>query len=77
MAEAELVHARIEVGLLEQVRSTPENLKWAAGVEEQQFQDLYARFLREAQSQGRQEAAKLIGHMMKSEGRTTSRSRTC
>jgi rubrerythrin len=66
-AESELVHARIELGMLGQVQSTPDNLKWAAAVEEREFQDLYARFLQEAQSQARQEIAKLIGYILKVE----------
>jgi rubrerythrin len=66
-AESELVHARIELAMLGHVQSTPENLKWAAAMEEREFQDLYARFLQEALNEGRQEAAKLIGYVMKVE----------
>jgi rubrerythrin len=66
-AESELVHARAELEMLEEVRSTAENLKWAAAAEEREFQDMYARFLQEAQSEGRHDAARLLGFIMKVE----------
>ena len=53
--------------MLGQVRSTVENLRDAIGSEEAEFQDMYARFLREARDEGDDEALELWGHILEVE----------
>jgi len=67
VAESELVHARAELRLLSQVKSTVENVRWAIGTEEREFQEVYARFLREAKAEGNDELAELLTRVMEVE----------
>jgi len=67
LAEAELIHSRQELRLMGREASTTENVKFALSVEEREFQDLYARFLQDAEAQGDAEAAELMGRILKVE----------
>ena len=59
--------APLEAAAAPQVGSTVENLKRAVAAEEREFQDLYARFLREAQGRGDHRAARVWGQILKVE----------
>jgi len=63
-AESERIHARVELRALGEVRSTVENVRQAVDIEEKEFQDTYARFLREARAEGDQKAARLFGNIL-------------
>ena len=66
-AESELIHARAELEALGLVRSTMENVRHAVAVEENEFQNMYARFLHEAQRDGDGAAATLFGRILEVE----------
>lgn len=64
VAESERVHARVELRLLGEVRSTAENIESAVSAEEAEFQDMYGQFLREAKEEEQAEAAEAFGRIL-------------
>jgi rubrerythrin len=67
LAESELIHGQAELRLMEGNESTADNVRFAIGVEEKEFQDLYAQFLRDARKDGNEEVACLMGNILKVE----------
>ena len=63
-AESELIHARAELEALGEIRSTVENLRYAVSAEENEFQGLYARFLKEALAEGDAGVAALFKNIL-------------
>ena len=57
-AGAEMVHALSHLMAMGVVKTTVENLKEAAEVEDMEVVSIYPKFIREAESEGREEAAK-------------------
>ena len=56
--------ALAELRILGEVKSTPENVRWAMATEEREFQDIYGRFLQQAREEGNQELAAVLGHIL-------------
>lgn len=67
IAESEFIHARAELKALGVVGSSTENVRAAAVSEEQEFQDLYALYLLDAQEEGNERAAAMFGDILKVE----------
>jgi rubrerythrin len=67
LADSEQVHGRAELELMGNKGSTVENVRFAIGVEEREFQDLYARFLVDARKEGNEEVARLMENILKVE----------
>ena len=57
-AGAEIVHALSHLKVMGVVKSTPENLRDAAEAEDLEIMSMYPKFIEEAESEGRVEAAK-------------------
>lgn len=55
-AEAETVHARKHLTVLEGIRSTGDNLQAAIGGEHHEFTEMYPDFLRQAEAEGESKA---------------------
>jgi len=67
LAESELIHGRAELRLMGDKGSTVDNVQFAIATEENEFQDMYARFLQDALNDGNEEAAGLMSNIMKVE----------
>ena len=67
LAESELIHGRAELRLLGDKASAADNVQFAITVEEREFQELYARFLRDAQEEGAVEVVELMEKILKVE----------
>ena len=55
-AEAETVHARKHLTVLEGIRSTGDNLQAAVGGEHYEFTEMYPEFIRQAEAEGESKA---------------------
>lgn len=66
-AAAETVHAHAHLQVLGGVKGTAENLEAAIAGEGFEFQEMYPRFLREAESEGNQKAAVSIKNALEVE----------
>ena len=67
LAESELIHGRAELRFMGDKESTVDNVRFALGVEENEFQNMYARFLQDARKDGNEEAACLMENILKVE----------
>jgi len=67
LAESELIHGRAELQLMGDDGSTADNVRFAIATEENEFQDMYARFLQDARKEGNEEAVGLMSNIMKVE----------
>jgi len=67
LAESELIHGRAELQILDDYGSTVDNMQFAIATEEREFQNMYARFLKDARKEGNEEAAELMSKIMKVE----------
>ena len=67
LAESELIHGRSELRLMGDKTSTVDNVRFAMAIEENEFQDMYARFLQDAHRDGNEEAAGLMENILKVE----------
>ena len=65
--EAAAVGGRAATGLMPPTATTAENLHRAVEIEEAEFQDTYARFLRQAVEEGEQAAAALLRNVIEVE----------
>lgn len=57
-AGAEVVHALTHLNAMKVIMSTPENLRESAEAENLEIVSMYPKFIREAEEEGREEAAK-------------------
>ena len=55
-ADAETVHARNHLAVMEGIKKTGENLKAAIGGENHEFTDMYPSFIKQAEAEGRDKA---------------------
>jgi len=55
-AEAETVHARNHLNVIDGIKSTDENLRVAIGGENHEFTDMYPGFIKQAESEGKDKA---------------------
>ena len=55
-AEAETVHARNHLGVLQGIKSTRENLQAAIGGEHHEFTEMYPAFIKQAETEGDKKA---------------------
>ena len=60
-ADAETVHARNHLRVLQGIRATKENLQTAIGGENHEFTEMYPAFIREAESEGENKARDSFG----------------
>jgi rubrerythrin len=56
-AEAETVHARNHLKVLQEIKSTKENLQTAASGENHEFTEMYPQFIKKANAEGDKKAA--------------------
>ena len=57
-AGAEVVHALTHLKTMNVIKSTPENLRESAEAESLEITSMYPKFIREAEEEGREEAAR-------------------
>jgi rubrerythrin len=67
VAEAELIHARAQIDAIGAVKSTAENVRSAADIEEREFQGTYGKYLQEAIREGKGAIAELLRRIMEVE----------
>lgn len=66
-SRAEEIHARRELSAMGGIGSTAENLKASIEGETEEFTEMYPRFVEEAKTEGKSEAAIIFTHAMKAE----------
>lgn len=64
LAISETAHSKMQLEIMDEVRSTPENLRKAIEVEEYESQGRYPEYINDAEQEGNEAAAKCLKHIV-------------